>query len=108
MVLRGACLSDRVRTHPRRREMDTSRIEVKAPTWDAASAREDVGHIQEAHGPHRNFFFELRDVARRHHALDRELVVLQRLVVLLAEFQQRYIGTLVEVAQKLDLGPSFI
>ena len=26
--------------HPRHREMDTSRIEVKAPTWDAAIGQE--------------------------------------------------------------------
>ena len=26
--------------HPRYREMDTSRIEVKAPTWDAAIGQE--------------------------------------------------------------------
>ena len=26
--------------HPRPREMDTSRIEVKAPTWDAAIGQE--------------------------------------------------------------------
>ena len=53
--------------------MDTSRVD--GVRRDAASAREDVRDVQEAHGPHGDFFFELRDVARRHHALDRELVV---------------------------------
>ena len=75
MVLRGAFLSNRVRMAPknysRHRAMATSRIGVKAPTWDAEIAREDVRDVQEAHGPHADFLFELRDVARRHHALDR-------------------------------------
>ena len=105
MVLRGACLSNRV---PRHREMATSRMEVKAPTWDAASAREDVRDVQEAHGPHADLFFELRDVARRHHALDRELVVLESFVVLFAEFEEGNVRALVEVAQKLDLGPALV
>ena len=88
--------------------MATSRIEVKAPTWDAASAREDVRDVQEAHGPHADLLFELRDVARRHHALDRELVVLESFVVLLAELEEGHVGALVEVAQKLDLGPALV
>ena len=33
---------NRKRKHPRPREMDTSRIEVKAPAWDAASALSQI------------------------------------------------------------------
>jgi hypothetical protein len=88
--------------------MATSRIGVKAPTWDAASAREDVRDVQEAHGPHADLLLELRDVARGHHALYRELVVLQRFVVLFAEFEEGYVRALVKIAQKLDLGPALV
>ena len=38
--------TDTVRTdHPRHREMDTSRIEVKAPTWDAEIAPIMIGTV---------------------------------------------------------------
>ena len=48
------------------------------------------------------------NVSGSHHALDRQLVVLERLVVLFPELEEGNIRAFIKIAEELDLDPALV